>query len=174
MIEYSSLTICYECEGYILLVSHLNAHTTNGIDWLNAVVVPGLRGGGISSTWEIEIHGSDGTFSNDHDDGEESEDEQIYSEDANESGKVKGSKVESQEFASKRNDGDKECDSSANTGEAQVSEKNGAQSTSAGPPSGGPGPAVYVIHNLSKPKPTQSELSEDDDPPTVPLKFFSY
>lgn len=170
MIKYSSLNYSRGLEGYILLVSHLNAHTKNGIDWLNAVVVPGLRdGGGRSSTWEIEIHGSDGTVQNDD---EEADDEQIDPEDADESARVAG-KVESQEFASKANDEVKECDSSASAGKGEVCEDNGVKPASVGPPSGSPGPAVYVIHNLSKPT-TQLLLREDDDPPMVPLKFFSY
>jgi hypothetical protein len=47
--------------GYIVLVSHLNAHTKNGIEWLHEVILPGLRSGGRNATWEIEVHGSDGT-----------------------------------------------------------------------------------------------------------------
>jgi SAM-dependent methyltransferase len=53
--------------GYIVLVSHLNAHTKNGIEWLHEVILPGLRTGGRDATWEIEVHGNDG--SNDIDNG---------------------------------------------------------------------------------------------------------
>ena len=46
--------------GYIVLVSHLNAHTKNGIEWLHEVVLPGLRAGDQDWRWEIEVHGNDG------------------------------------------------------------------------------------------------------------------
>ena len=46
--------------GYFLLVSHLNAHTSSGLEWLDNVVVNGLRTGGGNARWEIEVHGNDG------------------------------------------------------------------------------------------------------------------
>jgi len=49
-------------DGYIFLVSHLNAHTSDGIDWLHQVVMPGLRRNNNNNnniTWEIEVHGND-------------------------------------------------------------------------------------------------------------------
>lgn len=45
--------------GYIILISHLNAHTDSGIQWLNEVVVEGLRAGDKDAVWEIEAHGND-------------------------------------------------------------------------------------------------------------------
>ena len=44
--------------GYIMLISHINAHTTSGISWLEDVVFPGLKRGGADATWEIEVHGN--------------------------------------------------------------------------------------------------------------------
>jgi SAM-dependent methyltransferase len=46
--------------GYLLIVSHLNAHTSSGLEWLDNVVVVGLRAGGGIARWEIEVHGNDG------------------------------------------------------------------------------------------------------------------
>jgi ubiquinone/menaquinone biosynthesis C-methylase UbiE len=45
--------------GYIVIISHLNAHTPNGISWLEEVVQTGLRAGGGNANWEIEVHGND-------------------------------------------------------------------------------------------------------------------
>jgi len=38
------------------------------------------------------------------------------------------------------------------------------------PPSGSPGPCVYIIHKL----PPKPGVKEGDDPPTIPLKFLTY
>jgi hypothetical protein len=45
--------------GFLVIVSHLNAHTPNGISWLEEVVQTGLLAGGGNATWEIEVHGND-------------------------------------------------------------------------------------------------------------------
>lgn len=138
--------------GYIILVSHLNAHTEGGIDWLNTVVVAGLRaGGGKHSRWEIEVHGSDVNDSrecnedetNHEDDGQESESGEV----------VQGE--EDHESNGEESDGDEE-----------------STPPSSDPPSGGPGPAVYIIHNLSKA--SSSDSTEGTDPPAVHLQFFGY
>jgi SAM-dependent methyltransferase len=47
--------------GYIFLVSHLNAHTDSGIEWLDQIVLPGLREGDQNARWDIEVHGNDGS-----------------------------------------------------------------------------------------------------------------
>ena len=48
--------------GCIMLVSHLNAHAEEGVDWLEEIVVKGLRaaGGKEAARWEIEVHGNSG------------------------------------------------------------------------------------------------------------------
>jgi SAM-dependent methyltransferase len=62
----SCIEIVAECArilkvgGYFVLVSHLNAHTTKGLEWLEGVIVKGLRAGGGTFLWEIEVHGNDG------------------------------------------------------------------------------------------------------------------
>ena len=43
--------------GYLLIASHLNAHTQRGMDWLEDVVFQGLRM--VSHNWVIEVHGND-------------------------------------------------------------------------------------------------------------------
>ncbi len=40
-----------------MIISHLNAHTDEGMQWFNTIVVPGLRIGSVSTTWSIEVHG---------------------------------------------------------------------------------------------------------------------
>lgn len=96
--------------GFIVLISHLNAHTKNGIEWLHEVVLPGLRAGDTDARWEIEVHGNDGM-----DDMED------------------GNSI----------------------------------------PSGSPGPCVYVIKKLETPA-EEDHASKSADPPTIPLKFFTY
>jgi len=46
--------------GYMVLISHLNAHTPNGLAWLEEVVFTGLKKGDSDnkSAWEIEVHGN--------------------------------------------------------------------------------------------------------------------
>ncbi|CAB9508122.1 expressed unknown protein [Seminavis robusta] len=45
--------------GCFFLVSHINAQTEKGEEWLNDVVVTGLRkGGGDDASWSIEVHGN--------------------------------------------------------------------------------------------------------------------
>jgi hypothetical protein len=45
-------------DGYIFLVSHVNAHTEGGSDWLQEVVVEGLQNGDSDAAWIIEVHGN--------------------------------------------------------------------------------------------------------------------
>ena len=45
-------------EGYMVLVSHLNANTERGLQWLSDVVFEGLREGESSASWSIEVHGN--------------------------------------------------------------------------------------------------------------------
>eukprot|EP00980_Cylindrotheca_fusiformis_P028117 scaffold22581_cov123-Cylindrotheca_fusiformis.AAC.14 len=44
--------------GCLLIVSHLNAHVKSGLEWLDMIVIPGLRKGAADSSWVIEVHGS--------------------------------------------------------------------------------------------------------------------
>ena len=39
-------------------MSHLNAHVNSGLQWLDNIVVPGLRKGCGKTKWEIEVHGN--------------------------------------------------------------------------------------------------------------------
>ena len=41
-----------------MVVSHLNAHVVSGMKWLDGILLPGLRQGGGSCEWEVEIHGN--------------------------------------------------------------------------------------------------------------------
>lgn len=41
------------------MISHVNAHSENGMDWLNNIVVPGLRKGAGRNHWSVEVHGGD-------------------------------------------------------------------------------------------------------------------
>ena len=56
--------------GYIIIISHLNARVDSGIQWLNDVIVPGLREGGKNCDFQVEVHGNE--VSTPSDDEEES------------------------------------------------------------------------------------------------------
>ena len=43
----------------MVIVSHLNAHSEAGMEWLGDIVVPGLRKGSLECDWEIEVHGNE-------------------------------------------------------------------------------------------------------------------
>lgn len=43
--------------GYIVLISHLNAHFPAGMSWLESIVLDGLKQGDPSCNWMIEVHG---------------------------------------------------------------------------------------------------------------------
>lgn len=45
--------------GCLFLVSHVNAHTAKGEEWLEEVVLTGLRRGAKNVGWTIEVHGSE-------------------------------------------------------------------------------------------------------------------
>ena len=62
--------------GYMVVVSHLNAHASEGLEWLENIVFKGLGMGDRYARWLIEVHGNDGGAVNydDDDDGEEEED----------------------------------------------------------------------------------------------------
>lgn len=50
--------------GYIVIISHLNAHCQAGRDWLNDIVVPGLRRG-ARYEWSVEVHGNEADIPSD-------------------------------------------------------------------------------------------------------------
>eukprot|EP00557_Chaetoceros_sp_GSL56_P012918 CAMPEP_0176483606 /NCGR_PEP_ID=MMETSP0200_2-20121128/4009_1 /TAXON_ID=947934 /ORGANISM="Chaetoceros sp., Strain GSL56" /LENGTH=473 /DNA_ID=CAMNT_0017880021 /DNA_START=40 /DNA_END=1458 /DNA_ORIENTATION=+ len=60
--------------GYIIIVSHLNANEPDGMAWLHEVLVPGLSASSSGSNgttttswkWKIEVHGNDCADNNDH------------------------------------------------------------------------------------------------------------
>ena len=45
--------------GYILIVSHLNANGPEGLSWVNEVLTTGLKDGDGECSWRIEVHGND-------------------------------------------------------------------------------------------------------------------
>lgn len=45
-------------EGFMVLVSHLNAHTERGQGWLQDVVFEGLQSGDPEAAYSIEVHGN--------------------------------------------------------------------------------------------------------------------
>lgn len=61
-------------EGYILIVSHLNANEPQGMDWLHEVLVPGLSAGCSTCKWKIEVHSND-DVSSEKDDEDENDEE---------------------------------------------------------------------------------------------------
>lgn len=64
--------------GYFVIISHLNAHVESGMEWLNNVIVPGLRAAG-KYEWLIEVHGSDIEIPSDDDDEGEGNEKEIES-----------------------------------------------------------------------------------------------
>jgi len=46
-------------DGYIVIVSHLNANGPKGLLWVDEVLVNGLKDGDGVSNWRIEVHGND-------------------------------------------------------------------------------------------------------------------
>ena len=65
--------------GYIVIISHLNAQVESGLEWLNNVILPGLRATG-NFEWVIEVHGSEVEIPSDiEDDLEKGQDIQIES-----------------------------------------------------------------------------------------------
>lgn len=53
--------------GCIVLISHLNAHTANGVGWLEDVVFAGVRKNGGDDAWAIEVHGNAEVVDDDED-----------------------------------------------------------------------------------------------------------
>lgn len=51
----------YLFAGCFVLVSHINAQTEKGEEWLNTVVVAGLRKAGTEASWSMEVHGNAAT-----------------------------------------------------------------------------------------------------------------
>jgi len=51
--------------GYIIIISHLNARVDSGLQWLNDVIVPGLREGGENCDWQVEVHGGEVSITSD-------------------------------------------------------------------------------------------------------------
>jgi Methyltransferase domain len=45
--------------GCIVLVSHLNAHTLNGVQWLHEVVFEGLKRHSHNANFHVDVHGND-------------------------------------------------------------------------------------------------------------------
>jgi Methyltransferase domain len=106
--------------GCIVVISHLNAHCQTGLQWLNDIVIPGLRLGAPHFEWSLEVHGNEADIPSEEED----------------------------------NDEDGKLDSNQEYPES-------------------PGPAVYIIRKGSvwfKGEATPN----DQDFPTIPLRFFSY
>ena len=66
---------CVTRGGFIMVVSHMNAHCDAGIDWCDKVLVAGLRASRPDASWEIEVHGSDTCSSDAAHEGSETDDE---------------------------------------------------------------------------------------------------
>ncbi|KAG7360276.1 methyltransferase domain containing protein [Nitzschia inconspicua] len=104
--------------GCIVIISHLNANCQPGLEWLDDIVVPGLRMGAPKFEWSVEVHGSEADVL-------PSDDEQ---------------------------------DDEDNTDELPES----------------PGPAVYIIRKGGMWTTKESVDVDNEELPTVPLRFFSY
>jgi len=145
--------------GYFMLISHLNANTSSGIEWIDEILVSGLRtGGDKSAKWVVECHSADMN----NDDSMEEMDEEGAENGKNE--EVVETTVEDDKDGS--DDGSSSKEKSDNTR--------------------GPGPAVYIISKLpfsssnddeeckTDEKDKKGSNHDDEHPPTIPLKFFTY
>ena len=56
-----------------MIVSHLNANSPKGMQWVDDVIIKGLQSVDATANWKIEVHGGDGetesTAGNEKDDG---------------------------------------------------------------------------------------------------------
>ena len=43
-----------------MIVSHLNANSSKGMQWLDDIIIKGLQDGDACARWKIEVHGGDG------------------------------------------------------------------------------------------------------------------
>ena len=77
---------CVTRGGFIMVVSHMNAHCDAGIDWCDKVLVAGLRASRTDASWEIEVHGSDTCSSDAAHEGSEMNDEIDAAAEADEDG----------------------------------------------------------------------------------------
>lgn len=57
-------------DGYILIVSHLNANNAEGYEWANDILTTGLKSGDSDCNWQIEVHGNDVEEENGNEDDE--------------------------------------------------------------------------------------------------------
>lgn len=62
-------------DGYILIVSHLNANNAEGYEWANDILTTGLKSGDNDCNWQIEVHGNDVEEENDNEDDDDNETE---------------------------------------------------------------------------------------------------
>jgi hypothetical protein len=113
--------------GCLIICSHLNAHTQNGLNWLEEIVVAGLLHGTSEYDdpdrigWKIEVHGnSKGESKSSHSDEEDEH--------------VKGDNVAMDD----QNDGDKGTTNDNDANDDEDDDENNL------------GPAVYVIHKFLK------------------------
>ena len=56
-------------EGYLLIVSHLNANGPEGLSWVDEVLAAGLKDGDSESSFRIEVHGNDADDDDEVEDG---------------------------------------------------------------------------------------------------------
>ena len=59
MIKISSAPDYTNMIGYLLIVSHLNACNSEGLSWVEEVLMTGLRDGDEECDWRIEVHSND-------------------------------------------------------------------------------------------------------------------
>lgn len=129
-----------------MLVSHLNANTTSGVEWVDEVVVAGLKEEGSNANWIVECHSADVSSSI----GEDEE----YEEENEEENEQVCKFVDDEDTKDEIVEGEEDNGSGE---EGENWEENNDEN---------PGPAVYIIQKL--PPNGNKKLS------TIPLKFFSY
>lgn len=147
--------------GIMIIVSHLNANTSDGLKWLDEVVVPGLRQSDSYADWVIESHGAD----------DEMDDEGELMEEEEEDGNVDDMVGD----IDAPGDGEEDDPKDGETTNAHDKEDGDDPDTEEDGMSKRYGPAVYIIRKKKFSKPvTESNRYEMQTPKPIPLKFFSY
>lgn len=137
------------CSSMIIIISHLNANTSKGLNWVQDVLVEGLQTAEDSnySDWVIEVHGNDAILNEDEELIEEEDDDEIEIEE-----EEPADDIGNDENQAEVDDNEDDCDNELDYG-----------------------PAVYIIRKTILPSTSSSsDDTKEKAERTIPLKFFSY
>ena len=143
-------------KGAMVIISHLNANTMDGLKWLDEVIVPGLRKADSNADWAIESHGAEDPEDND-------EECEIDNFDEEPGDNVNVDEAESSEYPEDEIDNTKESENGQEN--EMINERFG--------------PAVYIIRkngcrSSKNIETNSSDKKNEGNLKTIPFKFFSY